>query len=73
MSPTAQVMTEEADITESDVPIIKLVSLVICEAHRNRASDIHLSPWNGASAFVTGLTACCTRWKALPSACSPPL
>ena len=37
-------LAEEADVTESDVPIIKLVSLVIYEAHRNRASDIHLEP-----------------------------
>jgi general secretion pathway protein E/type IV pilus assembly protein PilB len=37
-------MREEADVTESDVPIIKLVSLIIYEAHRNRASDIHLEP-----------------------------
>jgi len=35
---------ETADVTESDVPIIKLVSLIIYEAHRNRASDIHLEP-----------------------------
>ncbi len=37
-------MREEADVAESDVPIIKLVSLIIYEAHRNRASDIHLEP-----------------------------
>jgi type IV pilus assembly protein PilB len=37
-------MREEADVTDSDVPIIKLVSLIIYEAHRNRASDIHLEP-----------------------------
>jgi general secretion pathway protein E/type IV pilus assembly protein PilB len=37
-------MIEETDVSESDVPIIKLVSLIIYEAHRNRASDIHLEP-----------------------------
>lgn len=37
-------MHESADVTDSDVPIIKLVSLIIFEAHRNRASDIHLEP-----------------------------
>jgi general secretion pathway protein E/type IV pilus assembly protein PilB len=37
-------LREEADVTESDVPIIKLVSLIIYEAYRNRASDIHLEP-----------------------------
>jgi type IV pilus assembly protein PilB len=37
-------LREEADVSESDVPIIKLVSLIIYEAHRNRASDIHLEP-----------------------------
>ncbi len=30
--------------TDSDAPIIKLVSLLILEAYRNRASDIHLEP-----------------------------
>ncbi|OGV59443.1 MAG: type II secretion system protein GspE [Lentisphaerae bacterium RIFOXYA12_FULL_48_11] len=34
----------QADVTESDAPIIKLVSLIILEAFRNRASDIHLEP-----------------------------
>jgi general secretion pathway protein E/type IV pilus assembly protein PilB len=37
-------MREESDVSESDVPIIKLVSLIIYEAYRNRASDIHLEP-----------------------------
>ncbi|MDD4871418.1 MAG: type II secretion system ATPase GspE [Kiritimatiellae bacterium] len=37
-------LIQEADTTESDAPIIKLVSLVILEAFRNRASDIHLEP-----------------------------
>jgi type IV pilus assembly protein PilB len=32
------------DATESDAPIIKLVSLIIMEAFRRRASDIHLEP-----------------------------
>lgn len=36
------VTAEEA--SESDAPIIKLVSLIILEAYRNRASDIHLEP-----------------------------
>ena len=42
--PGSAMLIEESDVTESDVPIIKLVSLVIYEAHRNRASDIHLEP-----------------------------
>ena len=37
-------MSAESDVTEADAPIIKLVSLVILEAFRNRASDIHLEP-----------------------------
>lgn len=37
-------LREDVDVSESDVPIIKLVSLIIYEAHRNRASDIHLEP-----------------------------
>ncbi|MCX7887141.1 MAG: type II secretion system ATPase GspE [Verrucomicrobiae bacterium] len=35
---------EEIPETEADAPIIKLVSLLIMEAHRNRASDIHIEP-----------------------------
>jgi len=34
----------DENVTESDAPIIKLVSLIIMEAFRNRASDIHLEP-----------------------------
>lgn len=37
-------MLQDVDATESDAPIIKLVSLIILEAYRNRASDIHLEP-----------------------------
>ena len=32
------------DSTEADAPIIRLVHLIILEAYRNRASDIHLEP-----------------------------
>ncbi len=35
---------DETDATDSDAPIIKLVSLIILEAQRNRASDIHMEP-----------------------------
>ena len=35
---------QDVDATEEDAPIIKLVSLIILEAYRNRASDIHLEP-----------------------------
>ncbi|MDD2237383.1 MAG: ATPase, T2SS/T4P/T4SS family, partial [Kiritimatiellae bacterium] len=37
-------LAEGVDMTEADAPIIKLVSLIILEAFRNRASDIHLEP-----------------------------
>ncbi|OVE75888.1 type II secretion system protein GspE [bacterium E08(2017)] len=37
-------LADDADSTESDAPIIKLVSLIILEAFKNRASDIHLEP-----------------------------
>ncbi len=35
---------DEGAVSESDAPIIKLVHLIILEAHRSRASDIHLEP-----------------------------
>ncbi|MGD9782005.1 MAG: type II secretion system ATPase GspE [Kiritimatiellia bacterium] len=37
-------LVADENVTESDAPIIKLVSLVIMEAFRSRASDIHLEP-----------------------------
>ena len=37
-------LVADADVSESDAPIIKLVSLIIMEAFRSRASDIHLEP-----------------------------
>lgn len=40
---TEGMMQEEA-AADSDAPIIKLVSLIILEAYKNRASDIHLEP-----------------------------
>ena len=36
--------SEMSDASETDAPIVKLVSLVILEAFRNHASDIHLEP-----------------------------
>ena len=35
---------EDGVETDTDAPIIKLVGLVIMEAYRNRASDIHIEP-----------------------------
>ena len=35
---------EETTETDADAPIIKLVGLLIMEAYRNRASDIHIEP-----------------------------
>ncbi len=37
-------LPQDEGANESDAPIIKLVSLIILEAYRNRASDIHLEP-----------------------------
>ncbi len=37
-------LLDTSDASETDAPIIKLVSLIILEAYRNRASDIHLEP-----------------------------
>ena len=35
---------DDEKVSEDDAPIIRLVSLIILEAFRNRASDIHLEP-----------------------------
>ncbi|HXI85140.1 MAG TPA: type II secretion system ATPase GspE [Verrucomicrobiae bacterium] len=40
----AQSKLEDVAETDADAPIIKLVGLVIMEAYRNRASDIHIEP-----------------------------
>jgi len=40
----AQTKLEDVAETDADAPIIKLVGLVIMEAYRNRASDIHIEP-----------------------------
>ena len=45
--PTAamkELVGDDESVTEADAPIIKLVSLIILEAFRNRASDIHIEP-----------------------------
>ncbi len=39
-----QDLQQDGESSDSDAPIIKLVSLIILEAFRNRASDIHLEP-----------------------------
>ncbi len=39
-----QQLVADENVSESDAPIIKLVSLIIMEAFRSRASDIHLEP-----------------------------
>ena len=41
---TGMQQAHEVEVTESDAPIIKLVSLIILEAYRHRASDVHLEP-----------------------------
>jgi type IV pilus assembly protein PilB len=40
----AKTKLDEIAETDADAPIIKLVGLVIMEAYRNRASDIHIEP-----------------------------
>ncbi len=44
MSVNMSEMADDASTTDNDAPIIKLVSLIILEAQRSRASDIHLEP-----------------------------
>jgi len=47
MSSPEKVTAREIEVgteTEADAPIIKLVGLIIMEAFRNRASDIHVEP-----------------------------
>ena len=41
---TTEAKIEESSETESDAPIIKLVQLIIMQAYRDRASDIHIEP-----------------------------
>jgi type IV pilus assembly protein PilB len=39
-----KMLGDSGEVTEADEPIIKLVNLIIIEAFRQRASDIHLEP-----------------------------
>lgn len=41
---TSALFGDDEEVTEEDAPIIKLVSLIIIEAFRSRASDIHVEP-----------------------------
>lgn len=41
---TSELFGDAESVTEEDAPIIKLVSLLIIEAFRSRASDIHVEP-----------------------------
>ncbi len=41
---TQELFGDSEEATEEDAPIIKLVSLIIIEAFRKRASDIHVEP-----------------------------
>ena len=41
---STDVKLDDATESEADAPIIKLVGLLIMEAYRNRASDIHIEP-----------------------------
>jgi general secretion pathway protein E/type IV pilus assembly protein PilB len=44
VSGVQNLIADAGDVTEADAPIIKLVSLLILEAYRHRASDIHIEP-----------------------------
>ena len=39
-----EIVEQTADVAEADAPIIRLVSMLIIEAHKLGASDIHLEP-----------------------------
>ena len=41
---TQDLLEPDSTVSEEDAPIIKLVSLIIIEAFRSRASDIHIEP-----------------------------
>jgi len=42
--PATEIKIESTTETEADAPIIKLVQLIIMQAYRDRASDIHIEP-----------------------------
>ena len=42
--PATETKIESTSETEADAPIIKLVQLIIMQAYRDRASDIHIEP-----------------------------
>ncbi|MEI6083439.1 MAG: type II secretion system ATPase GspE [Verrucomicrobiota bacterium] len=44
LKPATEQKIDEGVSVDTDAPIIKLVGLIIMEAYRNRASDIHIEP-----------------------------
>jgi general secretion pathway protein E/type IV pilus assembly protein PilB len=44
-SETRELGSDASEITDDDAPVIKLVSLIIMKAFKDRASDIHIEPF----------------------------
>ena len=65
--------TEAAVVDEADAPIVRLVSMLLIEAHRAGASDIHLEPLDKNFASDFGSTVCCRKCRRRQSDCNQPL
>jgi hypothetical protein len=50
-----------------DNQVVKLLNLVLLQAIKDRASDIHFEPFETSSRCGTASTACSTRWCRRPS------
>jgi type IV pilus assembly protein PilB len=44
-----------------EAPVVKLVNLILIDAIKKGASDIHIEPYEKTSASATASTACSTR------------
>jgi type IV pilus assembly protein PilB len=51
----------EEGVEAGDAPVIKMVSMMILEAYRTRASDIHIEPLENRLRSATASTACCRK------------
>jgi type IV pilus assembly protein PilB len=58
---TRRTTTPRPRASLGDAPVVKLCNVILLNAIKKGASDIHIEPYEKSSASATGSTACCTR------------
>ena len=44
--------TEEAEVVDDDAPVVQVVARILTQAKRDRASDVHIEPWQPCSCSI---------------------